>query len=64
MASKFYKLWSGKPVDVLVKEVLKDKDLWDHDLTQLNGFQEAVTIHLQSIIANGAKATLEKIIRR
>ena len=63
MASKFYKLWSGKPVDVLVKEVLKDKDLWDHDLTQLNGFQEAVTIHLQSIIANGAKATLEKIIR-
>jgi len=62
MASKFYKLWSGKPVDVLVKEVLKDKDLWDHDLTQLNGFQEVVTSDLQSIITNGAKVTLEKRI--
>jgi tagaturonate reductase len=64
MASKFYKLWNNKPVDALVKEVLKDTDLWDHDLTQLNGFQEAVTSNLQSIITNGAKETLEKIIHR
>ena len=62
MAPKFYKLWNSKAIDVLVKEVLKDKDLWDHDLTQLNGFQQAVTSDLQSIIDNGAKATLEKII--
>lgn len=61
MAPKFYKLWnSNKPIDVLVKEVLKDKDLWDEDLTQLPGFQQAVTDNLQSIVTNGAKATLEK----
>ena len=59
-ASKFYNLWNNKSIDVLVKEVLKDKDLWDHDLTQLAGFQQSVTDNLQSIIDKGAKITLEK----
>lgn len=61
MAPKFYKLWCDKPADALVKEVLKDKELWGHDLTQLEGFLQSVTNDLQSIIDNGAKATLKKI---
>ena len=61
MAEKFYYLWNKKPVDVIVKEVLKNESLWDCDLTRLPGFQETVTENLNSIITNGMKATLEKI---
>jgi tagaturonate reductase len=60
MAERFYHLWNNKPVDTIVKEVLKNESLWDFDLTKLVGFQERVTQNLNSIITNGMKETLKK----
>src|SRR6185437_2014088 len=60
MAERFYHLWNNKPVDAIVKEVLKNESLWDCDLTKLVGFQESVTQNLNSIITNGMKETLKR----
>jgi len=60
MAERFYHLWNNKPVDTIVKEVLKNESLWNFDLTKLVGFQERVTQNLNSIITNGMKETLKK----
>jgi tagaturonate reductase len=61
MAGKFFDLWNKKPVDAIVKEVLKNESLWDADLTKLPGFQETVTYNLNSIITSGMRETLNKI---
>jgi len=61
MAEKFYHLWNNKPVDTMVKEVLKNESLWHCDLTRLAGFEETVTYNLNCIVANGMKETLKKI---
>ncbi|HSV09482.1 MAG TPA: hypothetical protein VLI68_01860, partial [Hanamia sp.] len=61
MAEKFYHLWKEKPVEAIVKEVLKNESLWDYDLTRLAGFHETVTHNLNSIVTNGMKETLKKI---
>ena len=61
MAGKFYHLWKQKSVDEIVEEVLKNKSLWDCDLTKFAGFRETVTHNLNSIITNGMIETLNKI---
>lgn len=53
-APYFYEKWQGiTPANVsqLVHEVLSDRTLWDTDLTQLQGFGEAVTAHLHSMMS-------------
>ena len=61
MAEKFYNMWQNSPPGKVVKEVLEDASLWEKDLTILPGFQQSVTEKLNSIIANGMRATLESV---
>ncbi len=58
-ADKFYQFWKNRNVDEMVNEVLKDISIWEHDLSVLRGFKEAVSKNLKSIIDNGMKAQIE-----
>jgi tagaturonate reductase len=60
-ADIFYKAWTNADAQQVVKNVLKDVNLWDADLTQLAGFESAVTKYLQEIENNGALEVLENI---
>jgi tagaturonate reductase len=60
-ADIFYKAWTNADAQQVVKNVLKDVNLWDTDLTQLAGFESAVTKYLQEIENNGALEVLENI---
>lgn len=64
MAEKYHVLWKTHLPEDLVTEVLKDVSFWEHDLSQLPGFQQAVTGYLNSIMINGMKATLEKVYHK
>jgi tagaturonate reductase len=57
-AEKFYHVWKKNNVEEVVNEVLSDVSIWDNDLSQLNGFPQAVKNNLNSILNNGMKATL------
>lgn len=50
-ASYFSKVWETGNNSVVVENILKNKDLWDTDLTTLQGFKEAVTAQLERIMA-------------
>ena len=63
-ASIFYKRWAGLSVVTLVKEVLSDKAFWGEDLTLLDGFQKAVTDHLNLMMDIGMKEALETAIQK
>ena len=58
-APYYYKLWQTTEVAELVNIVLQDVDLWDADLTKLNGFEQEVTEKLKMMIAEGLPATLQ-----
>ncbi|MGN6602784.1 MAG: tagaturonate reductase [Ginsengibacter sp.] len=58
-AEKFYLFWNNRDTEDVVNEVLKDISFWGHDLSQLKGFNDAVSNYLKSIIENGMKAELE-----
>ncbi|HEU5051840.1 MAG TPA: tagaturonate reductase [Hanamia sp.] len=58
-AEKFYHFWNNKNPEDVVNEVLKDISFWGHDLSQLKGFNDAVTDYLKRIIENGMKTELE-----
>ncbi len=53
--------WQDTDPDRLVEIVLKDVDLWGTDLSELNGFADAVKLNLRSLIKNGAMATLRRV---
>ena len=63
-AAYFYELWQLHSPEKLVDAVLQDEELWGADLSQLNGFGNAVKEHLNGLIANGAVATLESVQSR
>jgi tagaturonate reductase len=50
---------SDADIASLVAEVLADQDLWDHDLTALPGFTDAVTEHLTRAHRSGMAAALD-----
>jgi tagaturonate reductase len=50
-ASYLSKVWESGNNSVVVENILKNKDLWDTDLTTLPGFKEAVTAQLERIMA-------------
>lgn len=60
MAGKLFSMWQKLPPKQLVKDILSNISLWDNDLTQLPGFEQAVTENLNSIIQTGMKPVLEK----
>ena len=56
-AAYFCDIWKLGDVAAVVNTVLKNKDLWDADLTQLQGFAEAVSTKLNEIITSGVQLT-------
>jgi len=57
----FEKIWQEKDITVLVQKVLENKDLWYHDLTEVEGLVEVVTDHLRNILTLGTKETLKSL---
>lgn len=58
-AAYYFDLWQKYDVAEMVNIVLQDTDLWDTDLTRLNGFEQEVTEKLKMMIADGLPATLQ-----
>ena len=54
--------WQKSGPEEVAQAVLGDKELWGADLTTLNGFTDAVKLNLQSLIKNGARWTLERML--
>jgi tagaturonate reductase len=57
-ASYFYGLWEERSVDAIVTKVLSNTELWNEDLTRLDGFAAAVAGKLKNFIRHG---TLQEI---
>lgn len=57
----FEKIWQEKDITVLVEKALENKDLWYHDLTEVEGLVEVVTDHLRNILTLGTKETLKSL---
>jgi tagaturonate reductase len=53
-AGYFYELWLNTAPDQIVATVLRNSELWDTDLSTLEGFEEAVTEKFYSIQQLGA----------
>ncbi|HEY5407253.1 MAG TPA: tagaturonate reductase [Ginsengibacter sp.] len=61
VAEKFYSIWQTVPVEKIVPEVLKNVSFWGLDLTTLDGFEQAVSDKLNTIINDGMKTAMETI---
>ena len=60
MPAFFAGKWAEDNGERVVESVLSDKDFWGTDLSQLNGFADAVKLNLRSLIKNGALTTLRR----
>jgi tagaturonate reductase len=58
LAEKLSAHWQKDNIWAVVKGVLCDIYLWEHDLTEFEGFSQAVTNSLNSIKNGGMKNTL------
>lgn len=59
----FATAWSSNNFVQVVEKVLSKTDFWGTDLTEINGFQEEVTSHLETILNDGMKAALEEFVK-
>jgi tagaturonate reductase len=59
MAESFMKRWNSLAHSELVKEVLSDTALWEHNLFLLPGFYDSVLEKLEDIMHSGARAAIE-----
>jgi tagaturonate reductase len=57
-AQYFYGLWDEGSVDAIVVKVLSNADLWNDDLTRLEGFTAAVSGKLKSFVRRGTMAEI------
>jgi tagaturonate reductase len=55
-AEYFAKAWEAQDAEIVIQNILKNKDLWDADLSVLPGFKDAVLEQFNRIDANGALA--------
>ncbi len=63
-ALDFFKAqWATGDVSTVVKATLANTDFWGTDLTTLEGVEAAVVAHLEGIIANGMKASLDAFVK-
>jgi tagaturonate reductase len=51
--------WSTGNFESVTKATLSNTDFWGIDLTQINGIEKEVSLHLDTIITNGMKSALE-----
>lgn len=58
----FMQAWQQAEPEAVVRQILSNTALWDHDLAQLPHFDAAVTQCLISLLQQGAAATLDKSI--
>jgi tagaturonate reductase len=63
-AGYFKELWQKYPAPEVATIVCKDKSLWGADLSQLQGFEGAVRLYLDDLIAKGPTATLAQLTNR
>lgn len=61
-AASFYRRWNALSIPVLVKEVLEDLSLWDANLNEIEGFYDGVLEDLLSIMNDGIKTSLQKVL--
>lgn len=52
-AEYFSRVWEDADINMVIQNVLKNKDLWDADLSVLPGFKDAVIEQFNRINANG-----------
>lgn len=52
-AEYFSRVWENADINMVIQNVLKNKDLWDADLSVLPGFKDAVIEQFNRINANG-----------
>jgi tagaturonate reductase len=60
-ASNYFEWWKDRSGDELVDLALKDKTLWDTDLTELKGFAQAVKEKLNALMNRGAAAAIAEL---
>ena len=63
MAAQFYRRWNNLQPAALVAEVLKDKEFWGEDLSQLQGFSAAVNEQLEIILTAGVREAIEHVLQ-
>ncbi|MDI3321107.1 tagaturonate reductase [Pinibacter soli] len=60
-AGYFYELWQNTVPEQIVAKVLRDRELWDADLSALEGFEDAVTEKFYAIQEHGALNVLSSL---
>jgi len=61
--SFFKNQWKNNSISTVVNATLSNTAFWGTDLTTIKGLENEVAKHLESIIKNGMKATLNAFIR-
>ncbi len=61
-AAYFAEIWKNNDAKSVVTAALSNTKLWDADLTQLPGFENAVLKNLESIIQNGMLKTMQSFV--
>jgi tagaturonate reductase len=59
-AAFYFNCWNNHDVAGLVHATLSNVQLWETDLTKIDGFEKAVTEKLNQIISNGVMDVLNK----
>ena len=59
----FKEAWNNNNFVEVVEKTLSNTDFWGTDLTEIDGLQEEVTTHLEAILNNGMKATLDAFVK-
>ncbi|WP_298366377.1 tagaturonate reductase [uncultured Lutibacter sp.] len=59
----FKEAWASNNFVEVAEKTLSNKDFWGTDLTEIDGLQEEVTTHLEAILNNGMKATLDAFVK-
>jgi len=61
--SFFKEAWSNNNFVEVAEKTLSNTDFWGTDLTKIEGLQEEVTTHLEAILNDGMKATLDAFVK-
>lgn len=59
----FKEAWSNNNFIEVAEKTLSNTDFWGTDLTEIDGLQEEVTTHLEAILNDGMKATLDRFVK-
>ncbi len=61
-AAYFYHLWNGDlSPDVLIYQVLSNKDLWGEGISAFTAFRESVSEKLTEMLSHGVRNTINNI---